>query len=94
MSEMITRGVNELPEPERRSLENLLGHSLQSDQQVFVMVFSTGKNPDDATRRAAAESIRRTLETVDRHQATQVIPSDEVEAAIVEAMHHVRPRPS
>ena len=33
MSEMISLPVNAIPEPDRRSLENLLGHPLQANQQ-------------------------------------------------------------
>ena len=93
MSDMISLPVSDIPEPDRRSLENLIGHPLTSDQQVFVMVSSAGKVADDATRRAAVESIRRTLDKVDRHRAAHRIPDEEVDTAVDEAMSHVRPRP-
>ena len=89
---MISLPVNDIPEPDRRSLENLLGQPLESDQQVFVMVLSAGQTPDEATRRAAADSIRRTLEQVDQHRAAQDTTDDEFDAAVDEAMNHVRPR--
>jgi hypothetical protein len=92
MSEMISLPVNDIPEPDRRSLENLLGQPLQAGQQVCVMVFSAAKLADDATRRAAVGNIRRTLDCVDRHRATRVIPDEEVDAALDEAMDHIRPR--
>jgi hypothetical protein len=91
MSEMISLPVNDIPEPDRRSLENLLGRSLEADQQVFVMVFSAGKMADDMTRRAAVESIRRTLDKVDRYRAAHGITDEEVDATVDEAMDHVRP---
>jgi hypothetical protein len=92
MSEMITRAVNDLPEPERRSLEHLLGCPLEANQQVFVMVLAAGETPDRETRRAAAESIRHTLAEVDQHRAKSGTSDDEFDAAVDEAMHHVRPR--
>jgi len=91
---MITLLVNGLSEPDRRSLENLLGHPLAADQQVFVMVLSAGKVVDEATRRAAVHSIRRTLEKVDRHRVSSGITDEEIDAAVDEAMEHVRPRPA
>ena len=91
---MISLPVNDIPEPDRRSLENLLGHPLSADQQVFVMVFSAGMVADDQTRRAAAERIRHTLDEVDRRRAAQGITDEEVDAAVDEAMDHVRSRPS
>jgi hypothetical protein len=92
MSEMISLPVNAIPEPDRRSLENLLGHPLQANQQVFVMVCSAGQAADEGTRHAAAERIRCTLANIDRHRADNSIAEDQVDAAIDEAMEHVRPR--
>lgn len=92
MSEMISLPVNDIPEPDRRSLENLLGQPLQPNQQVCVMVFSAGKTVDDTTRRAAVETIRGALDKVERHRAARGIADDEVDAAVDEAMKHIRPR--
>lgn len=75
-------------------MENLLGHPLGADQQVMVMVFAAGKVPNEAARRAAAESIRRTLAEVDRHRVAHGITDDAADAAVDEAMQHVRPRAS
>jgi hypothetical protein len=90
MSEMITRAVNDLPEPERRSLEILLGYPLDANQQVFVMVLAAGKSPDRETRRAAAESIRHTLAQVDRNRVNNGVGDEAFDAAIDEAIIHVR----
>jgi hypothetical protein len=92
MSAMVTLPVNDIPEPDRRSLENLLGHPLEADQQVFVMVFSAGQLPDEATRRAATARIRQTLAEVDRYRATNGVTDQEVDAAIDEAMHQIHQR--
>lgn len=92
MSDMISLPVNDIPEPDRRSLENLLGHSLAADQQVILMVYSAGASADAETRRKAVENIRRTMEKVDQYQAAHGIGDDAVEEAVNEAMDHVRPR--
>jgi hypothetical protein len=92
MSEMISLLVYDIPEPERRSLENLLGQPLEADQQVCVMVISAGKCVDDATRRAAVENIRRTLDNVDRYRAARRIADKEVVTAVEEAMEQFRGR--
>ena len=93
MSEMISLPVNDIPEPDRRSLENLLGQPLEADQEVCVMVFSAAKMADRATQRAAVENIRRTFDKIDRYRETQGIADQEVDAAVDEAMDHIRPRP-
>lgn len=90
---MISLPVNDLPEPDRRSLENLLGHPLEADQQVFVLVFSAGQVSDSATRRAATQNIRSALDKADHHRTVRGITDDEVDAALDEAMGNVRPRP-
>jgi hypothetical protein len=92
MSDMVSFPVNDIPEPDRRSLENLLGRPLEADQQVFVMVCSAGEVADETTRRAAVERIRNTLTNVDRRRAANGVSDDEMDAAIDEAMEHVRPR--
>jgi hypothetical protein len=92
MSEVVSLPVSNIPERDRRSLENLLGHPLAGDQQVCVMVFSPAKVADDATRRAAIERIRRTLDQVDRHRLAQGVSESEFDAAVDEAMDQVRPR--
>ncbi len=91
---MISLPVNDIPEPDRRSLENLLGQPLQADQQVCVMVFSGGKIVDDSTRRAAVENIRHTLDKVDRRRAITNASDEEVDAAVDEALEKIRPRPA
>jgi hypothetical protein len=91
MSDMISLPVNDIPEPDRRSLENLLGHPLTADQQVFVMVYSAGTIADEQTRRAAAERIRHTLNEVDRRRAAQGITDEEVDADVDESMEYIRP---
>jgi hypothetical protein len=92
MSEMVSLPVNAIADADRRSLENLLGHALAADQQVCVMVFSAATAADAEARRKAVENIRRTMEKVDQYQAARGMGGDEVEAAIDEAMDHVRPR--
>lgn len=89
---MISLPVHAIAEPERRSLENLLGHPLKTDQQVLVLVYSAGHEVDEATRRAAAERMRSTLAVIDQYRAANSIDDSEVEAAINEAVGHVRPR--
>ena len=92
MEAMVTRNVNEISPPARRTLEDLLGRQLEANQQVFLMVLSPSHKPDAETRRQAAESIRRTLSQVDRHVAAHGISGEQVDAAVDEAMEHVRPR--
>ncbi len=89
---MIVHDVAKLPDNDKRSLEGLLGQSLEIGEQVVIMVIKPGVVPDEATRRRSAEAIKRTLAEVDAHVRANNISDEEIDAAIEEAMAHVRCR--
>jgi hypothetical protein len=84
--------VNELPDNDKRSLEGLLGQPLESGQQVIINVLKPCTAPDDATRRRAAAAIKLTLAEVDARVRANNVSDEEIDAAIEEAMVHVRRR--
>ena len=94
MSAIVTHAVNELPDSERRSLENLLGCELDADQQVCVMAFAPTQVPEENVRMEAIHRIRDRLDAIDRYQAAQRVEAKEVDAAIDEAMDRERLRSS
>ena len=75
---------------ERRSVEQLLGHSLHDDEQVYILAFKPGIVPDEATRRNALASMRRTFEKAERHSAEQKLTDAEIDDAIDQAVDEVR----
>ncbi|HUY34160.1 MAG TPA: hypothetical protein VMV69_15540 [Pirellulales bacterium] len=89
---MTVQNVSQIQADHRRWLENALGQPLQDDQQVCIMLLEPMKVPDETTRRRAAESIERTWVTVDKNVRASGITDEEIEAAIDEAMQHVRGR--
>ena len=89
---MTTRNVEDIPVDEREALETLLGHPLEANQQVFLIAYTPNSKPDEAARTAARHGLLRTFDAVDRHAAEQGITPEEAEAAIDEAMEHIRPR--
>lgn len=84
------RRVNEIPEQEKRSLEDILGRPLQDHQQVLIMVLTPGIVPDEATRRQALARIEETFARADHHAGEHNITPDEADAAVEEALEHVR----
>lgn len=92
MENMLSRNVDEIPEASRRSLESLLGRQLQEHQRVFIMVLDPAGAPSDATRREAAVGLRDIIAMAERHADAQGITEDEADAAVTEAMEHVRRR--
>jgi len=86
------QNVKDLQTRERQWLEGMLGRHLQENQQVFIMVFTPGALPDEVTRQRARAGLEKTWEQVDRHMKEHGITDEEFDAAVDEAMEHVRRR--
>jgi hypothetical protein len=82
--------VGELAGNDRRSVEHLLGQSLQDDQQVYILAFKPGVVPDEDTRQRAAASMRQTFAKAEQHARQQRVGDAEIDEAVAEAMEHVR----
>ncbi len=76
----------------KRLLEDLLGHRLQDNQQVLIMVLSPGIEPDEAAHRQARQGIEATIQKTEAYAAEHGVSDDAIDAAIEEAMRQVRPR--
>jgi hypothetical protein len=92
MESMVTRSVNDIPAAEKQAIESLLGRSLSPDQQVFVMAFTLDEAPDPAEREVAKQGLQHTFTAIDEHVAIGGVSAEEADAAVDEAMRHVRPR--
>jgi hypothetical protein len=92
METMTVRNVNDMQGDKKAALEGLLGQELRDGQQVFIMVFTPGAVPDDETRRVSAVRIAATLDAAEEQAAERSISAAQSDAAVDEAMHHVRPR--
>ena len=91
MGNIAIHKANELPSDARRVVERVLGRVLEPDEEVSIMAFSPHDAPTGEARQKLArqleDRISRTAESV-RH-----VPEDEQEAAIDEALNHVRANP-
>jgi hypothetical protein len=91
MGDIAIHKANELPSDARRAVERALGRALEPDEEVSIMALSPHDAPTGEARQKLArqleERIARTAESV-RH-----VPDDEQEAAINEALNHVRANP-
>ncbi len=92
METIAVRNVSDIGADEKRSLEDLIGARLQENQQVFIMVFTPGLEPDSVSREAAMNNVETILEEAHRNATAQGITSEEADAAVEEAMNHVRRR--
>ena len=83
-------GVSDLTGDERRSVEHLLGQPLQENQQVYILAFTPGVVPDEKTCQRALTSMRQAFAAAERHAQAHGIDDSEFDAAVDEALEHVR----
>jgi len=86
--------VSDLPAPERQTLEGMLGQHLNSDQRVLIMAYTPDALPEKSVRETARTGLQELFEKVDEQAQAHGIVPEEAEAALEEAMQHVRPRDS
>jgi hypothetical protein len=88
MGNIAIRKANELPPDARRVVEHVLGRVLEPDEEVSIMALSPHSAPTGEARQELArqleDRIRKTAESA------RDVPDEEQEAAIDEAVQHVR----
>ena len=88
------QSVKNLQDSGKRWLENVLGQHLKENQQVFIMVFTPGVEPDEASRRQALATVKQTMAQVESNLAEEGVAGEDFDAAVGEAMEDVRRRDS
>ena len=89
---MIVRNVRDIPPDDKHSLEHILGEPLRDDQRVCIMVIAPDTAPNEQTRRAALERLHQLLDQAERRAEALGITPEEADAAVEDAMQHVRGR--
>ena len=86
------KNVKDIQTGERHWLEGLLGHEVQDNQQVFIMLFTPGLEPSEAAREEARAGFRETWDKVQHHMQERGVSDQGFDAAVDEAMNSIRPR--
>jgi hypothetical protein len=86
------KSVKDIQPNEKRWLEGVLGQTIREDQQILIMVITPGEMPTESARREALSGLERTWDRVQEHMREQGIGAAEFDAAVDEAMEHVRRR--
>src|SRR5947199_2387513 len=86
--------VKDIQATGKRWLEDVLGHHLRDNQQVFIMVFTPGAEPTEAARAQARAGLEQIGARVDEHMQEHGITEAEFDDAVDDAMKHVRRRES
>lgn len=92
MDANITRNVTDLVENDRQSLEHLLGTELSEAQQVCIVAFTPGKEPDAQLRHLAADRIEQVLDRASAYANSHGVSDAEIDSAVDVAMDDVRRR--
>lgn len=92
--ESIIRNVRDLETSKRQSLEAVVGHHLQDNQQVIIRVLTPGVEPDAAAKRQALERVQELSRKGEAHRESLGISEAEADAIVDEAMDDLRQRKS
>jgi hypothetical protein len=82
--------ARDLPSSTRSAIEGLLGRSLRDDEEVSVMSLYSHPAPSGEERRVSAERLKDALDQL--ADKARDVGGDEFDAAVDEAMNHIRPR--
>jgi len=92
MESITSHNVNDLPTAERQTLETIVGRHLAPDERVSIRIYGSKVEPNEALRQAARENLERTFARIDEYGKEHGITPEEADAAVDEAMQHIRPR--
>lgn len=82
--------ARDLPASARSAIEELLGRDLRDDEEVSVMSLCSLPAPSGDERRLSAERLKGTLDRLADKAGD--VGGDEYDAAVDEAMNHIRPK--
>lgn len=92
MDTTTTKNVMDIPASDRQALEHLLGTPLEPQQRVMIFSYTPGKLPADDAREGARSQIERMIATNQQLAINEGKTAEESDAAIDEAMAHIRQR--
>lgn len=91
MENIAIQRADELSSDARRAVEQVLGRALDHDEEVSIMAFSPHAAPTGEARQASGRQLEdRINKTAER---VREVSPEEQDAAIDEAVNHVRSHP-
>ena len=88
--ECFIQNVNDIDADKLRSLEHVVGQQLRANQQVVIRVVEVGTEKSDETRNQALGRAAEIARQGRANAAAQGVSDEEVDAALDEAIRHVR----
>ena len=90
--EAIIRTVKDIESDQRHWFEAAIGHELQDNQQIIIRVLTPGVASDQQTRDAAFADLKQLSAQGAGHREALGVSDVQADAALDEAMQHVRRR--
>jgi hypothetical protein len=94
---METKSYNQaadLSAEQRHAVESMVGHPLNGEGMVFLVVMRPGQEPTSQDKAHARARLEKVFEQVDRHGDEHNVSPEEADAAIEAAVRDVRRGPS
>jgi hypothetical protein len=90
METKLSSNVADLSEDQRKLLELLIGQPLSAEEVVYWVVVRPGRAPTAADKARARAGMQELFAKADQRAAEQGISGEGFEAAVDEAVRHVR----
>jgi hypothetical protein len=90
MGTRISSNVSDLSEDQRKLLETLIGQPLSAEEVICWAVMRPGRTPAVADKARARAGMQELFAKADQHVADQGAAPAEFDAAVDEAVRHVR----
>jgi hypothetical protein len=84
--------VADLSAAQRQAVESMVGHPLQGEDMVFLVVMRPGHEPNSQDKAHARARLEKVFEQVDRYGDEHNVSPEEADAAIDAAVDDVRSR--
>ncbi len=90
MDTRLSSNVADLSDEQRKTVEALIGQPLRSDQVLYWIVMNPGREPTAADKAKARAGLQNLFAKVDRQIDAEGTTPEQFEAAVDEAVRHVR----
>ena len=90
MQNVSIQKASELPQAVKSAVEQLLGRPIAPDEEISVAAVPPQRFPPSESRAAVARNLEAFLNR--RSDKVNGLPGEEIDAAIDEALHAVRPK--
>jgi hypothetical protein len=84
--------VADLSREQRLAVESMVGHPLDSEDMLFLVVMRPGQEPTAADKARARARLETLFEQIDHSAAERGITGEDADAAIDDAVRDVRAR--